>query len=187
MPFVGCGPAAMSRSPTLLSPDSMRPGYRKAAWRASSDKTSAGARGGEFRSSAPTPSPQPSQCRCGEHRFAHPTGRAGRSIPGIKSGQGVDFRPGQIRGARLQRDVLVPSAPCRCLGQRLGDPATGVGGVDLLVDDTDLDGVVHTAGDPLVLSGQLVVQCVALVVGRGGQLLLVQNADSGLGAHYGDF
>ena len=64
----------------------------------------------------------------------------------------------------------MPSAPCRCFGQRLGDPAAGVGGVDLLVDDTDFDGVVHTAGDPLVLSGQLVVQRVALVVGRSGQL-----------------
>ncbi len=67
-----------------------------------------------------------------------------------------------------------------------GDLAAGVGGVDLLVDDADLDGVVHTAGDPLVLGGQLVVQRLALVVGRGGQLLLVQNADSSLGAHHGD-
>ena len=55
-----------------------------------------------------------------------------------------------------------------------------------VVDHADLDGGVDAAGDPLVLGGQLLVQRVALVVRRGGQLLLVQDADRGLGAHHRD-
>ena len=58
----------------------------------------------------------------------------------------------------------MPSAPGRCFGQRCGDPAAGVGGVDLFVDDADLDGVVHTTGDPLVLGGKLLVQRLTLVI-----------------------
>src|SRR6516165_7558387 len=77
------------------------------------------------------------------------------------------------RGKKSERDVLVAPAACRGLGQRLGELAAGVCGVDLLVDHTDLDGAVDAAGDPLVLGGQLLVQRFALVVRRGGQLLLV--------------
>src|SRR4051812_48714897 len=46
--------------------------------------------------------------------------------------------------SRLQRDVLVPSAPCGRLGECLGQLAAGVRGVDLLVDHADLDGGIHT-------------------------------------------
>ena len=68
----------------------------------------------------------------------------------------------------LQRDVLVATTAGGGFGQRLGDLRTGVGGVDLLVDHTDLDGRVDATGDPLVLEGQLFVQGLAL----GGILLL---------------
>src|SRR5215212_7570504 len=86
----------------------------------------------------------------------------------------------------LQRDVLVPPAPCGRLGECLGQLAAGVRRVDLLVDDADLDGGIHTAGDPFVLGGKLLVQGLALVFRRSGQLPLVQDADCGLGAHHGD-
>ena len=75
---------------------------------------------------------------------------------------------------------------CGCLGQGLGQLAAGVRRVDLLVDDTDFDRAVHAAGDPLVLGGQFLVQRLAFGLGCGGQLLLVQDADGGLGAHHGD-
>ena len=57
---------------------------------------------------------------------------------------------------------------------------------DDLVHDADLQRPVDAAGDPLVLGGQLRVQRLALA-GRGrGELLAVQDADGGLGAHHGD-
>ena len=74
----------------------------------------------------------------------------------------------------------MPAAPSRSLGHGLGELAAGVGRVDLLVDDTDLDGGVHPAGDALVLLGQLLVQGLALVIGSGGELALVQDATAAL-------
>ena len=61
-----------------------------------------------------------------------------------------------------------------------------MGGVDLLVDHSDLDGGVHATGDPLVLVGQLLVQCFTLVIGCGGEFALVQDSHGRLGAHHGD-
>ncbi len=81
---------------------------------------------------------------------------------------------------------MVASAPCRRLGQCLGELAAGVRGVDLLVDHADVDGVVHATGHVLVIGGKIIVQRLALVVRRGRQLLLVQNPDGCLGAHHGD-
>ncbi len=58
------------------------------------------------------------------------------------------------RAGKLQRDVLVPIAPVWGLGQCLRDLAAGVRRVDLLVDHTDLDRQIHSAGDAFVLGGQ---------------------------------
>ena len=45
-------------------------------------------------------------------------------------------------------------APVWGLGQCLRDLAAGVRRVDLLVDHTDLDRQIHSAGDAFVLGGQ---------------------------------
>src|SRR3954447_19326675 len=86
----------------------------------------------------------------------------------------------------LQRDVLVPAATLRRLGQCLSQLAAGMRRIDLLVDDTDFDGGIHAAGDSFMLGSQFLVQRLALVLGCGGQLLFVQDADGRLGAHYRD-
>ena len=49
------------------------------------------------------------------------------------------------------------AAPGRGFGEGLGQLAAGVGGVDLLVDHSDLDGGVHPARYALMLVGQLLV------------------------------
>src|SRR6478736_10289206 len=94
-----------------------------------------------------------------------PTGCAQRNAP---------FAGGTVC---LQRDVLVATAPGRSFGERLRDDAASVRGVDLGVHDTDLDGAVHAACDPLVLDGQLLVQGLAVLGGGGGQLAFVKDAD----------
>ena len=78
------------------------------------------------------------------------------------------------------------SATDGCLGQRLGEFAAGVGGIDLLVDHTDLDRGVDPAGDAFMLLGQFLVQGLALVIGCRSELALMQDAHCRLGAHHGD-
>ena len=103
-----------------------------------------------------------------------------------RTGRRPRLVPRSTKWRDLQRDVLVPAAAGGGLGEHLGELAAGVRRVDLLVDHAELDGAVHATGDPLVLERQLLVQRLTLVVRRGGQLLLVQDADRGLGAHHGD-
>src|SRR4029077_450795 len=50
----------------------------------------------------------------------------------------------------------------------------------------DVDRGIYATGELFVLLGQLLVQRLTLVLGRGRKLLLVQDADGGLGAHHGD-
>src|SRR5450759_3838143 len=57
---------------------------------------------------------------------------------------------------------------------------------DDLVDDTDLYGLVHSAGDPLVLSCQLRLDGGQQVAGHLGELATVQDPYGRHGAHDGD-
>lgn len=72
------------------------------------------------------------------------------------------------------------AAPVRGLGQGLGQLAAGVGRIDLLVDHADLDGGIHTAGDPLVLDGQLLVQRLTLVIRAAASLRLCRMPTAAL-------
>lgn len=66
------------------------------------------------------------------------------------------------------------------LGQRLGQHAAGLRRIDLGVDDTDLDRAVHTAGDPLVLEREFLVQGVALVIGAAASFFLCRMPTAAL-------
>ena len=62
---------------------------------------------------------------------------------------------------------------------RPGDRAAGAAGLDDLVDDADLDGLVDAAGDPLVLGGQLGLDLRPDLGGDLGELAPVQDPDRG--------
>lgn len=92
-------------------------------------------------------------------------------------------RPGIFRVfcvERLQRDVLVPAAAGGRLGQRLGQLAAGVGGVDLLVHHADLDGGVHAAGDAFVFGGELLVQRLAVLGAAAASFFLCRMPTAAL-------
>ena len=69
--------------------------------------------------------------------------------------------------------VWTASSMARAMAERVRD------GLDDLVDDADLDGLVDAAGDLLVLGGQLGLDLRPHVGGDLGQLAAVQDPDRG--------
>ena len=59
----------------------------------------------------------------------------------------------------------------------------GIGGDDL-IDDSDLDRLFYTAGNALVLSGELSLDLRTHVVGDLGKLAAVEDTDGGNRAHH---
>ena len=62
------------------------------------------------------------------------------------------------------------------VGDRPGQGGPGGGRLDDLVDDADLDGLVDTTGDPLVLGGQLGLDLRADLGGDLKQLAAVPTS-----------
>src|SRR3954464_12588625 len=95
-------------------------------------------------------------------------------------------RRGRCSVWRLQRDVVVASPGGGGLRDGPGEGCAGLGGLDDLVDDTQVDGALQAACDLFVLLGELLLDGGALLGGDSGDLLAVQYADGGERAHDGD-
>src|SRR4051812_11054374 len=96
-----------------------------------------------------------------------------------------DARP--RAGPASERDVAVrPADHDARVGDRPGQRGPGDRGLHHLVDDADLDGLVHATGDPLVLRGELRLHLRADLRRDLEQLPAVQDADRGDRAHHRD-
>ncbi len=85
-----------------------------------------------------------------------------------------------------QRDVAVPPAPARGPVQGLGQAepgGAGRGGARASSTTPSASARSTPAGDAPVLLGEPRPQVRALLLGRGGQRLAVQDADGRLGPH----
>src|ERR1700729_811924 len=78
-----------------------------------------------------------------------------------------------------ERDVTVNAPPGRDLGDRPRDRLPGLGGLDDLIDNAERDRPRQPSRLALVLSGELGLELVALVGGRGGEPAPGQDPDPG--------
>ena len=107
-------------------------------------------------------------------------------LPWLPPASDADMNGSPAPTLQLQRDVPMRAAdPGAPGGQRPGEPAPGVRGIDDVVDRADGQRPRGAAGGRLVLLDEHGSQRVALGVGRGRQRPAVQDVDRRLGSHDG--